>query len=193
MAMTWSYSLPLSISFFRASVTRPFSPQEPSSLTGTKLVLLARNSFSRMTRSLDRNPATASTSQPCSKSFLATGKAMAQPTPPPMTATRCKPSVSVGFPRGPTKSGMLSPCCLWFSFSVVAPTIWKMMSTVPASRSYPATVRGIRSPLSSTRRMMNWPGWTFLATRGASMLMRVTEGFKGSFLTIRYMSRPPLS
>ena len=125
----------LSISFFRASVTSPFSPQEPSSLTGTKLVLLALNSSSKMTRSLQRNPVIASTSQPCSKSFFATGKAMAQPTPPPMTATRLSPSVSVGLPKGPTKSGRNSPCRLWFNFSVVAPTIWKIISTVPAFRS----------------------------------------------------------
>ena len=47
---------------------------------------------------------------------------MAVPTPPPTTATRFRPSVSVARPRGPTKSWRKSPSELWLSFSVVAPT-----------------------------------------------------------------------
>ena len=60
---------------------------------------------------------------------------MAQPTPPPTTATFFRPSVSVALPSGPTKSCRQSPTFMWFSFSVVAPTIWKMIVTVPFSRS----------------------------------------------------------
>ena len=94
---------------------------------------------------------------------------MAQPTPPPTTQTFFLPSVSVALPRGPTKSCRQSPSFRWLSFSVVAPTVWTMMVTVPFSGSKSLIVIGIRSPFSSTRRMMNWPGWAFLATRGASI------------------------
>ena len=68
-------------------------------------------------------PTTAWTSAPQSWNFFKTGYAMAQPTPPPTTQTFFLPSVSVGLPSGPTKSCRHSPCCLWLSFSVVAPTV----------------------------------------------------------------------
>lgn len=63
------------------------------------------------------------------------GSAMAQPTPPPTTQTFFRPSVSVARPRGPTKSWTQSPTFSRFSSMVVPPTIWKMISTVPFSRS----------------------------------------------------------
>ena len=94
----------------------------------------ALNLSSRMTTSLLLKPTTAWTSAPQSWNFFRTGYAMAQPTPPPTTQTFFLPSVSVGLPRGPTKSCRYSPCCLWLSFSVVAPTVWTMMVTVPFSR-----------------------------------------------------------
>ena len=34
-----------------------------------------------------------------------------------------QPSVSVGLPRGPTKSARQSPSFMWLSFTVVAPTV----------------------------------------------------------------------
>ena len=49
---------------------------------------------------------------------------------------------------------------------------------------------GIRSPFSSTRRMMNWPGCAFLATIGASISYRITVGFNASLVTMRYMVVP---
>ena len=70
---------------------------------------------------------------------------------------------------------------------VEKPTFWKMMETVPFSRSYPAMVRGTRSPCSSTRKMMNWPALAFLATKGASISMRVTAEFSSFFRTILYI------
>ena len=86
--------------------------------------------------SLDRNPAITSTCTPRAWRALAWGKAMAQPTPPPMTATRfTSGSTSVAVPSGPTKSRMSSPASRPSSSSVVRPTFWKMMVTVPAARS----------------------------------------------------------
>ena len=40
---------------------------------------------------------------------VAIGKARALPVPPPTTATRFSPSISVGLPRGPTTSSRQSP------------------------------------------------------------------------------------
>ena len=71
---------------------------------------------------------------------------------------------------------------------VPAPTIWKMMVTVPASRSKSATVRGMRSESSFARTMMNWPGCAFFATSGASITSLVTVGFSGVFSTILNIS-----
>ena len=64
-----------------------------------------------------------------------------------------------------------------------------MILTVPSLGSVPATVRGIRSPSSSTRKMMNCPGSALLATRGARISICVTVGFSSFFLTILYMTR----
>ena len=81
--------------------------------------------------SLDRNPAITSTCTPRAWRALAWGKAMAQ-----MTATRfTSGSTSVAVPSGPTKSRMSSPASRPSSSSVVRPTFWKMMVTVPAARS----------------------------------------------------------
>ena len=113
---------------------------------------------------------------------------MAQPTPPPITQTFLRPSRWLGVPSGPTKSGRQSPSFRWFSFSVVAPTTWKMIVTVPFSRSYPAIVSGMRSPSASARRMMNWPGFAFFAMSGASISIRVTVGFSASFFRIVYIT-----
>ena len=138
--------------------------------------------------SLLRKPTMLVTSTPKRWNSCATGSAIAQPTPPPTIQTFLMPSVSVALPRGPTKSSIYSPSCLWLSLAVVEPTIWKMIFTVPSSRLQPATVNGIRSPSASTRRMMNCPGFAFLATNGASISICVTVGFSSFFLTILYIS-----
>ena len=135
IVMTSSYSSPLSISAFSASVTRPRSPALPSSVISFITLLTALNSSSRIIRSLFLKPTTVCTSAPSSANFLATGYAIAQPTPPPTMATFFMPSVSVARPRGPTKSERQSPSFICANFSVVAPTFWKMTVTVPASRS----------------------------------------------------------
>ena len=114
----------------------------------------------------------------------ATGSAMAQPTPPPTTQTFFRPSISVALPSGPTKSCRLSPSFRVFSCMVPAPTIWKMMSTVPAAGSVPAMVSGMRSESSLARRMINWPALAFLAISGASMDISVTVGFRLRFFAI---------
>ena len=73
MVMTRSYCSPPSMSSLSASVTRPFSPQEPSSLILHNFWLAAANSSSRITKSLFLKPTMECTSQPCSWSFLAMG------------------------------------------------------------------------------------------------------------------------
>ena len=83
---------------------------------------------------------------------------------------------------------MYSPSALCLSFSVVAPIVCTMMVTVPFSRSKSWMVMGMRSPFSSTRRMMNWPGSAFFATIGASISYRMTVGLSASFLTMRYIA-----
>ncbi len=131
------------------------------------------------------------TSQPFSCSFSATGSAIAQPTPPPTTQTFFNPSMGVGLPRGPTKSGIISPSLSMPSCFVVAPTSWKMMRTLPRSLSQPEMVSGMRSPSLSARRMMNCPGCALAAIRGASTSISVTVGFNTFFLRIRYMLSSP--
>ena len=72
-------------------------------------LLQALNSSSKITKSLVLNPTIEVTFAPFSCKALATGKAIAQPTPPPTTQTFLKPSTSLGFPKGPTKLYKLSP------------------------------------------------------------------------------------
>ena len=137
-----------------------------------------------MTRSLLRKPTMPVTLVPCSCSAWAMGSAMAQPTPPPTTQTFFRPSISVALPKGPTKSCTASPSFRAFSCIVPAPTIWKMMETVPASRSKPAMVRGMRSESSFARTMINWPAFAFLAMSGAWMQSSVTVGFNSLRFTM---------
>ena len=143
-----------------------------------------------MTRSLLLKPTMEVTSQPISCSSRTMGSAMAQPTPPPTTHAFLMPSTSVGLPRGPTKSAMHSPSERAFKVIVAPPTTWKMMVTAPVSLLQPATVRGMRSPRSSARRMMNCPARAFLATKGASISISVTVGLRLFFLRMRYMIPP---
>src|SRR5450759_44529 len=64
---------------------------------------------------------------------------------------------------------MESPASRQLSMEVVLPTDWTAMVTVPASGLEDLMVRGMRSPLSCRRRMMNCPGRCLRAIRGASM------------------------
>ena len=64
------------------------------------------------------------------------------------------------------------------------------MVTVPLTGSVSAMVRGIRSPYSSTRRMMNCPAFAFRAISGASTSSSVTVAFSSRFRTILTMSSP---
>ena len=64
------------------------------------------------------------------------------------------------------------------------------MVMVPRTRSLPAMVSGMRSPASSMRRMMNWPGRALRATAGACTSMSVTVSCSARFLTIWYMGSP---
>ena len=150
----------------------------------------AATSSSRMMRSLLRKPMTTSTSQPWSCSHLACGYAMAVPRPPPMTHARFEPSSSVGLPSGPTKSSSASPALSVASRIVVAPTAWNTMVTVPACGSAALMVSGMRSPCSSMRSMMNWPGLILRAISGARTTMRVTSALSASTLTMGYIAIP---
>ena len=150
-----------------------------------KRSLIERNSSSRITRPLFRKPTIEVTSQPSACRRRATGNAIAQPTPPPTTATFFKPSTSVGVPSGPTKSGTESPASFSSKAIVEPPTIWNMIVTAPVFSSHPAIVSGIRSPRSSARIIINCPAKAFLAMSGASISIRVTVGFSRSFFKMR--------
>ena len=55
---------------------------------------------------------------------------------------------------------------------------------VPFSRSALEMVRGIRSPFSSTRRMMNCPAFALAATSGAWTEIWLISGVSTFFVTI---------
>ena len=57
--------------------------------------------------------------------------------------------------------------------AVVLPTTRKTMVMVPAAASASAMVKGMRSPLSLTRRMTKLPGRDLDAIMGASTTMRM--------------------
>ena len=68
-------------------------------------------------------------------------------------------------------SRMESPASRQFSSEVVLPTACTTMVTVPAAGSAALMVRGMRSPLSYSRRMTNCPGLCLRATRGEQGLV----------------------
>ena len=117
---------------------------------------------------------------------------MAVPRPPPMTHARRAPSSSVGLPSGPAKSSSASPAFSCARRIVVAPTAWNTMVTVPASGSHSFIVSGMRSPRSSMRSMMNWPGLILRAISGARTTMRVTSALSGSTRSMGYTASPSL-
>ena len=123
MAMTSSYFSPDSVRARSLSVTSPFSPAEPSSVIRKNASLAEAKSSLSITRLSERKPTILCTVAPDLCSFFAIGRAIALPTPPPMTATFRSPSVSVALPRGPTKSEIYSPAFLAARSLVVAPTV----------------------------------------------------------------------
>ena len=104
---------------------------------------------------------------PARFSSRAVGYAIAVPTLPLTTTVVPNFSISEGLPRGPTTSRMESPVSRRFISMVVLPMACTQMVMVPALGSASAMVSGMRSPDSSSRRMMNCPGRCFLAIRGA--------------------------
>ena len=110
-----------------------------------------------------------------------------------MTHARRTPSSSVGLPSGPTKSCSTSPGFICARRFVVAPTAWKTIVTVPASGSQSFMVSGMRSPRSSMRSMMNWPGLIFRAISGARTTMRVTSALSCSARSMGYTLPHPFS
>src|ERR1035441_8667591 len=66
------------------------------------------------------------------------------------------------------------------------------MVTVPASGLASAMVSGMRSPASSSRTMTNWPGFCFLAMRGALISNSFMPRAKGRAATIGNTGDPPL-
>ncbi len=117
---------------------------------------ISRNWSSSSSRSLVRAPMMACTSLPCWTSRRVIGKAMARPTPPPMTVQTPSPN-SLGLPSGPVTSSIESPTSYVESILVVLPTTMKMNSTQPSSAFQSANVKGTRSPVSFARTIRNWP------------------------------------
>ncbi len=104
---------------------------------------------------------------PARFSSRAVGYAIAVPTLPLTITVVPNCSISEGLPRGPTTSRMESPASSRLSSMVVLPMACTQMVMVPAWGSASAMVRGMRSPESSSRTMMNCPGRCFFAMRGA--------------------------
>ena len=96
----------------------------------------------------------------------------------------------MGAPRGPTKSRIYSPSFFFARSSVERPTFWKIIVTAPLSLSVSAIVRGILSPSSSIRKIINCPAFAFFAISGASISISVTEGLSSFFLKILNIAKP---
>ena len=179
---------PASSSRSSGTVTRPFSPYEPSSvITCTRAPGIARNLSSSTSRSRLRAATIASTVPPACAIARATGYAAARPTPPPATAHR-PATASVGLPRGPVTSSRQSPSeKRSSSVFVVWPTARNTNSIHPSSAFQSQKVNGTRSPPSSARSRKNWPARALAATAGASTRMRQVPCASTSFLRIRCM------
>src|ERR1035441_1115941 len=117
---------------------------------------------------------------------------MAVPTLPLTTTVVPNFSISEGLPSGPTISRIESPASNMLSSMVVLPMAWTTMVTVPASGLASAMVSGMRSPASSSRMMTNWPGFCFLAMRGALISNSLMPRAKGRAATIGNTGYPPL-
>ena len=97
------------------------------------------------------------------------GQTTALPMPPPTQTTVLPVGISVALPRGPARSWISSPTSRSASISVVLPTTWKTRVMVPLAGLRLAMVKGMRSPSSLTRRMMNCPALPRLAMWSASI------------------------
>jgi hypothetical protein len=74
----------------------------------------------------------------------------------------------LGSPERPDEIEEVSPSRSVIISKVVLPTAWMTTVTVPRAASKSATVSGMRSPCSSMRAMMKWPGRAARATSGAA-------------------------
>ncbi len=111
---------------------------------------------------------------------------MAQPTPPPTTATleappRVKEFLTVQ--QSPEGSPLLQVIQLLGGGAHGLDDD----GNGSASLSKSETVRGIRSPSSFTRRIINCPGSAFFAISGASISINVTVAFNFCFFAMRYI------
>ena len=170
MAIARSMSPPrdrrLSIASFRASVTKPLRPRDPSSVQTWSSLDAAPSRSSKTRRSARRAPRIVTTSCPASRKARAMGSIGAAPMPPATHATVPRKSsglpgtpMCVGLPRGPATLAKESPSANASVISIVVlPTAWTTSVIVPARRSTSAIVSGIRSDRAWGRTMTNWPG-----------------------------------
>ncbi len=115
------------------------------------------------------------------------GNTGATPSPPPTRTAFFRRSRWDSTPSGPMKSMTEEPSGRAIIWWVVFPTACTTTVTVPRPRSKSATVRGMRSPVSSMRTMTKCPGWHAFATSGASTSQRKVTGPNCSRLTILYI------
>ncbi len=113
---------------------------------------------------------------PASLSAWTWGQTTALPMPPPTQTTVLPTGISVALPSGPARSWISSPTSSAPSISVDLPTSWKTRVMVPFSGLRLAMVRGMRSPSSFTRRMMNWPALPRWAMCSASISKSLVLG-----------------
>ena len=115
MCSCWqNFSIPI--------VTTPFSPFEPSSVMMITSSEDSRISSSMITSSAVRPAITESTRFPAALRPRMIGSIGAAPSPPHAQITVPKFSICVGFPRGPTRSSIVSPTSLRHSFVDDIPT-----------------------------------------------------------------------
>ena len=98
----------------RASVTRPGWPKLPSSVHTIRSSAHSARRSVQNCRSAERKPTIAVVRHPACLNALSWGNTGATPRPPPTSTTWRDPagetgSISVGMPRGPTKSANSSP------------------------------------------------------------------------------------
>jgi len=103
------------------------------------------------------------------------------PTPRPMITTVPNFSISGGLTQGTDNVQDAAPGFEQFEqVSGLARPLHVTRLTVPRSESERSMIRGIRSPCSWRRKMMNCPGFCLPAIRGASMTKRLMAGAMNS-------------
>src|SRR5664280_2017431 len=107
------------------------------------------------------------TRTPRERSSRASGNTAPVPKPPPISTAWPWLGSGAARPSGPAKSRNTSPTPSAPTSAVVRPTSWITIVIVPAARLKSVMLIGIRSPVSVTRRITNWPGAALRATSGA--------------------------